>query len=338
MAQTFDIRFERTGGVASFFAAAENAFRWKGAGRLSIDPHGIRIAARRGLTSLFTRRSSHSIAAADLREVYREGAALRMEFGSSDDGRVVLPFWAPDRDTAAEIVRLLPTTRTIELEHVASNPQRGKFRLDRVSLVIAALGLVVIAGVAWKLAERPGTAPAVASPIAMPKADKRVAIEPAVVAIPVDLPDLPEVPLSALATDADHLSLDIRPGSPAFTAAQRFTADFEQQARAIEADYRIARQMLLDKKMSSAEFAVLLDGYVLRWWDVTFKILDNNALAGADLLDLRAGMLGIARHWRNFLDEYADGLRESNHLKIAHSFDSLTRAEEMRARLRTLMR
>jgi hypothetical protein len=325
--QTFDIRFERTAGLASFFAAAENVFRWKGAGRLSIDPQGISIAARRGLTTLFAHRSSHRISASDLREVYREGAALRVEFKAGNQPRVVLPFWARDRDTAAQIVRLLPTSRTVELEHGPSERRPGNFRPDVAALVIAALGLAVILGAAWKLS----VTPEASQPV------QGIAIEPEFVPIPVELPELPLVPLAAIVTDADRLNLAITPGSSAFGAAQRYTAEFEEQARAIEGRYRASWQLHADERITTEEYASRLDEHAMRWWDFTFRTLDNPALSAPDLLDLRAAMLGIARHWRNFLTGYAAGLRTGDHVAIARSFDSLTRAEEMRARLRAAM-
>src|SRR5688572_32865876 len=84
MAHTFEIRFARSAGLAGLFEAPGNSFRWKGAGRLSIDAQGISIAVKRGLTNLLSRRRSHRIAAAELTEVYREGDALRLEFGSDN--------------------------------------------------------------------------------------------------------------------------------------------------------------------------------------------------------------------------------------------------------------
>ena len=48
MAHTFDIRFARTEGMAALFEAPANRFRWKGAGKLSIDAEGISIAVKRG--------------------------------------------------------------------------------------------------------------------------------------------------------------------------------------------------------------------------------------------------------------------------------------------------
>jgi hypothetical protein len=71
-AQTFDIRFARSTGLAAFLQAPTNTFRWKGSGCLSIDPEGISIVVRRGVFALFplTRR----VPAANLKGVLREAA------------------------------------------------------------------------------------------------------------------------------------------------------------------------------------------------------------------------------------------------------------------------
>src|SRR5262245_47404853 len=70
MAHTFDIRFD----------AAGNSFGWKGAGSLRIDARGLDFARRRGIASLLARRKSERIPAERIREVYREGEGLRVEF------------------------------------------------------------------------------------------------------------------------------------------------------------------------------------------------------------------------------------------------------------------
>src|SRR5678815_5611333 len=82
MAHTFDIRFERSGGLGALLASPENSFRWKGAGELRIDREGISFAVKRGLLALFplTRR----VPAGQIREVYREGEALHLTFTTAD--------------------------------------------------------------------------------------------------------------------------------------------------------------------------------------------------------------------------------------------------------------
>ena len=107
MAQTFDIRFAKSAGLAGLFEAPANEYRWKGAGRLSIDPTGISIAVRRGLLTLFARATTRRIPTHNLIEVYREGNALRLEFSTQESARTVLPIWVGDRDAAAQIVTLV---------------------------------------------------------------------------------------------------------------------------------------------------------------------------------------------------------------------------------------
>lgn len=139
MANTFDIRFDRAAGLASIFDAPVNSFRWKGAGELSVDAEGIRVALKRSLVSLLVRQRSKRIPAQSITEVYREGEALRVEFATAENPRAVLPFWTRDRDTAAQIVQLLPTSRTIELEHSTNPPATSNARRNLVMAAVVAL-------------------------------------------------------------------------------------------------------------------------------------------------------------------------------------------------------
>ena len=116
MAQTFDIRFARTPGLAALLEVPENRFRWKGGGLLRIDSRGISIGLKRGLLALLGGKRTQRIPSEDLRAVYREGEAVRVEY-QSGSANVVLPFWADNRDAAAQIVRMLPTSQTVEIEH-----------------------------------------------------------------------------------------------------------------------------------------------------------------------------------------------------------------------------
>jgi hypothetical protein len=145
MAQTFDIRFARSIGLAAMFEAPSNRFRWKGAGRLSIDAEGVSFASKRSLLTPFHRTCRY--AAGDLTEVYREGDELRLEFGTVDK-REVLPIWASGSEEAAAIVKLRPTRRTVELED--NTLPRRRYRLDPwfvvplLALVIAVVVLLAL--------------------------------------------------------------------------------------------------------------------------------------------------------------------------------------------------
>ena len=127
-------------------------------------------------------------------------------------------------------------------------------------------------------------------------------------------------------------------GTPAHEVARRELAAFEREAATIESNYRSAHTLLTSRALSPEDFASRLDELEMRWWEVTFRIFDNDALANPALLDLRAAMLGSARRWRGFLSTYAAGLRKRDHVMIASSFDELTRAQELQSRARLFLR
>src|SRR5690349_11341380 len=147
MTQTFDIRFARSAGLAALLEVPGNVFRWKGGGHLRIDPHGISIGVRRGFLALLGGKRTQRIPSEQLRAVYREGDALRVEYQSGETARVVLPFWAGDRATAAQIVRLLPTSHTVEIEHSTDTTRAAKPRADwRVLLLAGVVLALTLAG------------------------------------------------------------------------------------------------------------------------------------------------------------------------------------------------
>lgn len=380
MAQTFDIRFARSAGLAALLEVPENVFRWKGGGLLKIDAHGISIGVKRSLLALFGGKQTQRIPTENLRAVYREGEALRVEFQSGESARVVLPFWADDRDIAAQIVRLLPTSQTVEIEHSTDATHSGKPRADwRVLLAAGAAFAALVAGT-WAVYQRtqlPITAtPApvsdraapVEAPIPSPDANSLSVEAPEPPAIAGVRPDEAPTPLagaaeSGSATTPDFLVpplvvlpppaslplprdyvrsedfvIPIARGTAAYDVAKREIEVFEREAAELEAGYRAQRDLLNASALTPDDFAAKLDSYEIRWWDLTFRIFDNDALADPALLDLRAAMLGAARLWRSFLSTYANGIRKRDHLMIARSFDELARAQELQSRARLFLR
>lgn len=346
MAHTFDIRFARSAGFAALLEAPTNSFRFTGAGRLSVDAHGISVAMKRGLMTLLTRNRTRRIPAADLKEVFREGEALRVEFATDEAARASLLFWANDRDTAAQIVRLLPTTRTVELEH-STNPRDRKFRSSAhlVGWFFTAIVGVVVSGTAWWNYRAPAAASsgfdipqvhvpllpdveATPAPVLMPA--RRDGVESFIVEIPMPPLRMPELP-----------ALDVVPivkGTPAYQIARRQLRTFESEAATLWAVYRLERDQLAARASPPEKFADHLGVLELRWWNVTFRILDSRELDAPELLDLRAALLSTARNWRGFLDGYAKGIRVGDHVMIAESFDRLAIAEEQQARARSYLR
>jgi hypothetical protein len=353
MTHTFEIRFDRSQGLAALLATPTNSFRWTGAGRLSIDPQGISVAVQRGLLSLLARNRTRRIAASNLKEVFREGDALRLEFTTDESASTSLLFFAHDRDTAARIVSLLPTTRTVELEH-STNPRARRFRSRTRAWMLAgaiALAGAVVSLLSWRNSTDPAApittqaprpqfdAPPVeipmlpvagTDPIAPEVPVEREGVEPFIVDVPMPPLRMPELPRDQV--------LPVPSGSPAFPIAREQIGLFESEAAALWADYRGERDRLASGSLAAEAFADRLGALELKWWNVTFRILDDRRLDAPELLDLRATLLGAARHWREFLDGYANGIRRGDHVEIATAFDELAIAEELQARGRRYAR
>jgi hypothetical protein len=305
MANTFDIRFARTAGLAALFEAPANRFRWKGAGRLSIDAEGISIAVKRGLLSWFARRSRR-IPAGDITEVYREGDALRLEFGTAAV-REVLPIWAAGSDMAAQIVKLLPTSRTVELEE--SPAPAPAYRLDwpviaGITGVAAALALG-----SWLLQrELPSPAPPA----------EAAQIEPDIGSV-LPLAAAPAASAPAAATDErSGRAHPVARDSPAYAAARRHLVIFEA-----ELSDRLAEYLEWLRAPSPVE----LEALEPRWQQMIERIQGDMNYQGPELWLMRDVQLGICRDWQKFLLMFAVGLRSHDSAWVSLAFSQRADAD-----------
>jgi hypothetical protein len=322
MTQTFDIRFARSVGLAALLEVPENVFRWKGGGHLRIDAQGISISVKRGLLALLGGKHTQRIPTESLRAVYREGDALRVEFQSGDTARVVLPFWAGDRDTAAQIVRLLPTSHTVELEHSTDATRPEKPRSDwRLLLSIGAL-LAVLLVVAWAFYPR-----------------ERAMIETAAPARPLETsaPVAPAEMHEQPAAQTGPLVVPIAKGSPAYEVALGELRAFEVQTMQLEVEWRNQFRLLVAGALTREIYAEKTDEFIAGWWNITFWVLGNDRLADPALFEFRAAMLGTARLWRDFHQMYAKGLRERDDLQMTRAVDEISRALETQSKTRLIL-
>jgi len=310
MSQTFAIRFERDAGLAGLLAAPENSFRWKGAGTLRIEREGISFAVKRGLLRLFP--LERRVAAAHLEEVYREGEALRLTFTDPDAPRATVSCWAENADTAGKIVELLPTRRTVELEHSTRPAQPRRARYDRRALASLLVLVAALAGGAWWFAGR--------SPV-MPLA------EPAPIPIATELAP----PVAAPLIDAIQ---PIPRDTVYFVVATRQLELFEKDSAVLLADYRAARELLESGSISWETFVDRLGMLEANWWTVSYRVLDDEELSALPLSEFRGTLLASARAWRAFLRQYAQGLQQWSPPLVYGSFDELDRADKLLLRAR----
>jgi len=323
VSHTFDVRFAPTEGLAAVLAAPVNTLRWKGAGRLSIHPEAITIAEKRGLP-FYARGRSRRIAAENLREVYREGAEVRLEFTGAGKDREVVPLWANDREAAAEIVRLMPTTRTVEVEQ-ASGKRAVKFRPDPRAFgwLLTAAVVVVVGVIALR---RSPVAIAPAAPTITVAENEPVELVPELA--PVEVPEL------RLPIRIEDPVVPVPKGTRAYGIAQAQLALFEKESAALLDEYRGYRTQLETDVLTTQAFADKLGTLEMGWWNVTFRILEEPRFEDPALVGLRATQLAAARNWRAFLELYTEGQLRNDQVLISRSFATLERAEQMQARAR----
>jgi hypothetical protein len=347
---TFDIRFDRAAGFAALLAEPANHFRWRGRGVLCVDPSGISVSAGRSLGSLLRRRARR-IPAADIKEVYREGEALRLEFATPGSRRAVLPFWAKDHETATRIVSVLPTTRTIEVEGKTPPASRRRRRGPNIAVLFGLLGLA--AGALLVIGLRRETAPVAAdlSPsipeIVVPPA--QMSATPAAPPAEEDADWVTEVgELSAARIDPSIVALSvtvspryqdsIRPltkGSPEHAFARQQLAMFMADTEAIAAAFLSDQRDWSRRLISREDFVARLEANEFAWWDVTFRILDDRQFQQhRGLAEFRRLLLTAARMSRLHLTLFAQGVRKRDPEQVALANQALERANEFRALLR----
>jgi hypothetical protein len=331
MAHTFDIRFAKSEGVAALFEAPVNRHRWKGAGRLSIDPGGISIAVKRGLLNFFSRRSRR-FTSDSLTEVYREGNSLRLVF-STPGSSEVLPIWAEEGDSAAEIVKLLPTRHTVELEHAIETGRR--YRVDW--RVVAVLPTVTIALTSLWLAlpvdidppanesalpasvnearppilvQNPQTSPASNEmlDLHLPGAAQTIerntsneyADDGSIAAFPAPLDeDGSAAPAPPASAPARAPSNEITTPAVDFEIGNREFSVFSAELNRLRSDY-----LYLRDHPTVARLRVLEQ----RWWQVTERIHNTPGFDSPLFLAQRERELAISRAWRHYLAGHAAAL------------------------------
>lgn len=347
---TFDIRFDRTAGLAALLEEPGNHFRWRGRGVLRVDPSGISVSAGRSLGSLLRSRARR-IPAADIKEVYREGEALRLEFATPGTRRAVLPFWAKDHETATRIVSVLPTTRTIEVEGKTPPAPRRPRRGLTIAMVFGLLGLA--AGALLVNGLRKEAAPQVAdlSPsiptIVVPQA--QVPATPATTPAEDDAAWVTEVgELSAAQVDPSitELSVSVSPryqdsirplakGSPEHAFARQQLALFAADTEAIAAAFLSDQRDWSNRLISREDFVARIEANEFAWWDVTFRILDDRQFQQhRGLAEFRRLLLTTARMSRLHLTLFAQGVRKHDPEQVALANEALGHANEFRALLR----
>jgi hypothetical protein len=307
----FPVRFTPTLGLKSLLQTPPNSFSWIGAGAVLVDQHSLRITARR-LTMLGLRRTVGFVHQSEIRGVYREGNAVRIDL-LDERRRSYFYFWAEDAESAGEIVQRLPTTSTVELEgegqSVWEDPPR---RLPR-PVLWAAAGVVLIAGLIWAggrllaPAPKPETASSQHARAAQP------------------------VPMLISATRARTVVVaDLGTRSD----LEKFTRRFD----ALALQFSVASDALQSGELNQTDFADGLE----RWLAPQWKVLSGElSLPPVDKSALRTSTDAQLQHvidsWTQALALYEHGLRYHDYREVLRAFDAIRDAEDYERQSRALL-
>src|SRR3569833_2862791 len=133
-----------------------NTFRWTGPGTIHVLERGLLVLTRRRSPLGFRTADERFVPASDICEVFRDGDAVRVDLRGDSKHADFFQFWTGNPAIAGTIVRLLPTTRTIEYE-VAPTEQvatprppltlhrrRARRRLARLALAVGLLSVAAL--------------------------------------------------------------------------------------------------------------------------------------------------------------------------------------------------
>ncbi len=352
MARTFDIRFARSDGIAALLETPANTFRWRGAGSLRIDGGRLDIQQKRGIHTLLSRHTHFRLDAADLREVAREGDALRIEFGVPGARRGVLPFWVRNRAEATEIVRLMPTDRTVESDEPVENPAAPRRRhplgvligVALVSLIVGVIGTSILGNgrsddLPMQSLDSAGSSPA--SPmereaIASSQGTRAITVPASPVAetsrafpvdrssksdsgsaIPADVPlrgeqEVMPVESSTSALAPGDVSV-LTPAQTAYVDTGAETRHFMREAMALRSAYVNGQTPDLES----------------RWWELSVRLYNSPAFDNQPRSILVDAELGLSLNWRVSLANYRDALDSGNRERIEAARADLERASEL---------
>lgn len=328
---TFDIRFARSRGLAGFFEAPSNRLGWRGAGCLTIDAKGIDIAVKPRLRALFS-RGSRRFSGDSLIEAYREGDSLRLVFRANDKSEF-LPIWTDGGDQAAELVKLLPTLRTVEIEQTTL-PHRYRPDWRSVSLVAFAL---MIAGAASLSLLRPSAD--FPERISEPGNAGNPAREPIIGDHPTDSTDDGARAMDRSAGAAgENVAESARPRGIG-SSRQRAEPDYPGAANAGEVG-RSPESSAADQSTSSPSSdsqtaprffghadAVrwMLEDFEAQsgngiddqgWWEFTVRLHTTPEFQDHELWVIREAMLAVSRAWRAHDAEFAQELTGQVHMLV----------------------
>jgi hypothetical protein len=313
-APEFQVLFSRPAALASRSDSRTNSFRWIGAGTIHVLERGLLVITKRRSPLGFRTADERFVPASEICEVYREGDSVRVDLRSDFQRGAFFQFWTANAATAGTIVRLLPTTRTIEYdgtsaEHVSvpkTQPSLRRVRPPRVGVSIAIIvGLVGIASL-------------VITDIAL----RRESADTGHIklATPAPSPTAPRDAVTQRQATAEELA-----------SALADMRRFDDRIDGLRAQYRMAFAALQSGALSQQDFVDGINKWLLPQWRALYGELAANAPDDGSLTALvRKRLIGAAIGWNRGLEEYATGLQERSYPSVMAAFDHMSDGNEAR--------
>jgi hypothetical protein len=317
-APEFRVLFSRPADFAGRPDSRPNSFRWSGSGTIHVMERGVLIIARRRSAMAFHITEQRFVPAAEICDVYREGNSVRVDLRGDLQQRDYFQFWTADAATAGTIVRLLPTTRTIEYEGpsaipvaASKTPSRHRRRASARTYILIALGAGFI-GIAFlitanKLRHQP-------RPDSGEHKLAAPAIEPG--------------KTSAQRTVAPHPATTAQ-----IEAARADLKRFDERIDGLRAQYRMAFAALQSGSLSQQDFIEGLDRWLLPQWRALYGELGSNRPADGSLDSLvRKHLMRAVWGWQTAMDDYVRGLNDQDAATVLEAFDRMSAANEAQQR------
>ncbi len=289
------VRFTSTSALVARLEKPLNSFYWVGPATLHFSGRGVLITARRSAW-LGLRQTQLFIAPADIRDVYREANEVQVHLHGFRNPYFRL--WAENAASAAEIVALLPTERTIEFDTAISEP-RGVIPWRIPTVVLVALAAVACLGVfAWWAEQRVRAVPA-----------------PSATQLPEPPPVAPTVKPEPPTTGEDALR------------AREDLLTFGARIEALSNEFKMAFEALQSGAISQEKFTDELEQWLRpQWDDLEARLLRANAPKNSVQERADRELRGAINNWQLALYSYAEDLR--NQRQVIRSFEYLKRADQ----------
>jgi hypothetical protein len=331
---------------------------------------GLLIIAKRRSAMAFHTTQERFVPAAEICDVYREGNSVRVDLRGDLKQRDYFQFWTTDAATAGTIVRLLPTTRTIEYEGASAipvpaskTPLPHRRRSPARSYVLIALtaGFIGIASLITvdRLRQQPPdrgehtvTVPTtgLAAPTAGSSAPATGLAAPTTgssattgLTAPTAGSSAPATGLAAPATGPSMTSAQSTVAQHRATTAEIEVARadlrrFDERIDGLRAQYRMAFAALQSGSLSQDAFIEGLDRWLLPQWRTLYGELGSKTLEDGSLDFLvRRHLMRAVWGWQVAMDDYVRGLTDQDAATVLEAFDRMSAANEAQRRAWTVI-